>query len=305
MFTQYVSPVVEFSSAGGLTRSTPSAGGGRTLLPTEARRVPRRTAEHRHLAGADAGVENVGEALAKRAEILADHRRVVLAGNERALLAGQSDVARRERQVRDARGLRFGDGAGEGDADVGIPDDEVDAALDQEPHVVGVNLRILVEVGGGRDDRADLGVRERLEDGLHVTHRTPDVHRAAATVGVTHDQLTTATGVTRLIAPTLQCLVDGRLVEVLIGTGDRREHDVPALRRRRLDRAEGLLDERRIRRRSISPNSASEPPPGSVVTLAPEPNAVAVIARITMTPKVLFRCIAVFPPWPVDGPVLC
>ena len=118
-------------------------------------------------------------------------------------------------------------------------------------HVVGVDLRILVEVGGGRDDRADLGVRQRLEDGLHVTHRTPDVHRVAATVGVAHDQFPTRAGVARLVAPALQGLVDGGLVEVLVGPGDRREHDVPTLRRRRLDRAEGLLDERWIRRRRV------------------------------------------------------
>ena len=66
------------------------------------------------------------------------------------------------------------------------------AALDQEPHVVRVNFRILVEVGRGRDDLADLGVGQRLEDGLHVAHRTPHVHRVAATVGVAHDEVPAA-----------------------------------------------------------------------------------------------------------------
>ncbi len=55
--------------------------------------------------------------------------------------------------------------------------------------VVGVHGRIRVEVGLGGDDGPDLGVGERLEDGLHVAHRTPDVHGVSAAVGVAHHQL--------------------------------------------------------------------------------------------------------------------
>ena len=244
--------MVEFSSAGGLTRSTPSASAAiGALLPTEGEGVARRPAEHGDLAAADARVEHVGEALAERAQVLADHRRVVLTGDEGTFLAGQSDVARREGQVRDPGGLRFGDRAGEGDPGVGIPDDEVGAALDQEPDVVGRHFRIRVEVGGGRDDLADLGVRQRLQDGLHVAHRTPDVHRVAATVGVAHDEVATRSGVARLGAPALHRLVDRGLVEVLVGPGDGGEDDVPTVVGRGLDRAEGLGDERRIRRARV------------------------------------------------------
>ena len=195
--------------------------GRRALLPTEGQGVAGRTAEHADLAAADPCVEHVREAVAERTQVLADHGGVVLAGNERALLAGQADVAGREGQVRDPGSLRFGDSSGEGDTHVGIPDDEVGAALDQEPHAVRMNFRILVEVGCRRDDLADLRVGQRLEDRLHVAHRAPDVHGVATAVGVAHDELAAAAGVARLCTPTLQRLVDRGLVGILVGAGDR------------------------------------------------------------------------------------
>ena len=69
-------------------------------------------------------------------------------------------------------------------------------SLDQEPDVVGVDGRIGVEIGLGRDDGPDLVVGQCLEDRLHVAHRTPDVHRVSATVGVAHDELATGPRVT-------------------------------------------------------------------------------------------------------------
>ena len=59
----------------------------------------------------------------------------------------------------------------------------------------GVDRRIRVEIGlrWRRWSRSRVG--ERLEDGLHVAHRTPDVDRVAAAVGVAHDEVATGPGV--------------------------------------------------------------------------------------------------------------
>ncbi len=203
----------------------------------------------RHLAGADTRVQDVGEALAEGTQVLADHGQVVLTGDEGTFLTGKTDVARRERDVRDARRLGLEDCLCEADPDVGIADDEVDPPLDEEPDVVLGDGRIevrSVEVGFGGDDGPDLLVGERLEDRLHVAHRTPDVHRVAAAVGVAHHDLATGAGVALLAAPTLHRLVDRGLIEVLIGPRDGGQDDVPARLVRRLHRAEGLVDQCRV-----------------------------------------------------------
>ena len=104
---QNVSPVVVFSFGGGFTRSTPSASAGivHCCQPRERALfgVPPRIA---HLTRLDAVVQDLREALAERAEVLADHGQVVLTGGEGAFRAGKTDVARRERDVRDPRRLR-------------------------------------------------------------------------------------------------------------------------------------------------------------------------------------------------------
>src|SRR5690606_5635317 len=51
--------------------------------------------------------------------------------------------------------------------------------------------------------------------------------------------------------PAFERLVDGGLVEVLAGAGHRGEDDVPALGVRGVDRAEGLFDQRHVRRRRV------------------------------------------------------
>ena len=95
--------------------------------------------------------------------------------------------------------------------------------------------------------RPDLRVGERLEDGLHVAHRTPDVHRVSAAVGVAHHEVAAGAGVTLLVAPALHRLVDGGLIEILVRPRDGRQDDVPARLVRRLHRAQGLRDQCRVR----------------------------------------------------------
>ncbi len=163
----------------------------------------------------------------------------------------QADIARREREVGNACGLGLGHGSGEGDSDVGISDDEVHPGLHQEPHLIRMDLRIEVEVGGRRHDASDLRIGERLEDGLHVTHTAPDVDRVTTTVGITHHHLAAGAGVALCVAPTFHRLVDHLLIEVLVGPGDGSEDDVPAVFVGRIHWPEGLFDERRIGRGGI------------------------------------------------------
>jgi hypothetical protein len=105
---------------------------------------------------------------------------------------------------------------------------------------------IRVEVGLGGDDGPDVGVAECLEDGLHVAHRTPHVDRVSAAVGVPHHDGATGSGVALLVVEALHRLVDGGLIDVLRGPRDRGQDDVPARLVRRFDRAQGLLDQRRV-----------------------------------------------------------
>src|SRR4029453_13425994 len=97
------------------------------------------------------------------------------------------------------------------------------------------------------EDSPDLRVGECLQDRLHVAHRTPDVHRVPAAVGVAHHHVATGAGVTLLAAPTLHPLVYGGLVGILLGPRDGGQDDFPARLIRRFHGAEGLLHERGVR----------------------------------------------------------
>ena len=102
---------------------------------------------------------------------------------------------------------------------VGIADDEVNSALDQEPDVVGMDSRIWVGICLGRDDGPDLRVGEGLEDGLHVAHRTPDVPVPAA-IGITHHHFAAGPGVTLpLLQHSIALSICG-LIGILVGPGD-------------------------------------------------------------------------------------
>ena len=185
-FAQYV-------SAGPSSLIPLFSAGTEALLPSQGQRVARCAAHDPDLAGTDPVVDDLREALAQRAEVLADDGEVVRAGDERPFLVGKPHPSRRIRRVRDAGVLGFQDGVGDVRALVGITDDEIDAGLDQEPDVAGGDRRVRVPLGVTEHHLADLRVRERLQDGLHPRHLTPDVQPAA--VGVPHDDVAAGAGV--------------------------------------------------------------------------------------------------------------
>ncbi len=210
------------------------------LLPAERQGVARCASHEPDRAGPDPVVDHLGEALAERAEVLPDDGQVVLTGDERPLLTGETDPTRRIRGVRDPCLLGFQDGVGDVRALVGIADDEAGAGLDQEPDVAGGDRRIRVPLGVGEEHLADLRVGERLEDGLHAGHLTPDVE--PATIGVPHDDAATGAGVALRRVPALDRLGDGRWVEILVGASDRGQDDVRHTR----DRSHRLLHQGRV-----------------------------------------------------------
>ena len=136
--------------------------------------------------------------------------------------------------------------------------------------------------------RADLRVRERLEDGLHAGHLTPHVESAA--VGVAHDELAAAAGVALRRAPALHRLVDRGLVEVLVRAGDRGQDDVGHLRRPVPSPSRPTPDRRRCSRRT---------PPTDRSPVAPvAAGRAAAGGRRSVPRRLRHRCHTPLPPAP-------
>ena len=194
--------------------------------------------------------------------------------------SGRPDPSRRIRRVRDTGVLGFQDGVGDVRALVGIADDEVDASLDQEPDVAGSDRRVRVPLGVTEHHLADLRVRERLEDGLHPRHLTPDVQPAA--VGVPHDDVAAGAGVALRRGPALHRLVDRGLVEILGSPRHGRQDDVPAGFIRRLT-APSAFSINAGSASVLSPNSESAPVL-PVAAVAPPPVVPVVVPPLSSSP---------------------
>jgi hypothetical protein len=102
---------------------------------------------------------------------------------------------------------------------VGVADDDVEVTGGEAADVGDRLLR--VEVGVGVADLADLGVRQRLQDELHLEQLAGDV--ATEAVGQADLQLTAAAGLAAVVLPALEGLV---VVDLHRGPADRGEGDV-------------------------------------------------------------------------------
>ena len=199
-------------------------------------RVARCAAHERDLAGADVVVDLLGEGLAERARVLADDGRVVLAGagHVTPCVRGDGDPCRG--RLLEYRQILV--------ADVREVDDHVGTLCDDRLEVRQRVARAAREdVGALVDDLADLRVRQRLEDELHLRHLAVDV--LAERLHVRDGQLSAGARVTAVVLPALerQVLVDG-----VVRACERRERDLLGYRILRQERRveERLLDHGRV-----------------------------------------------------------
>ena len=161
-------------------------------LPAEGQRVAREAAEEGDVAGADLLVHRRCERLTEVAGVLADDSQVVL--------AGPGHVAPGIGRDRDAgvgcllhhRQHRV--------AEVRIGDDQADLLCDRGLEVGDA----LVQIGVGAlvDDLADLRIRQRLEDELHLRHLA--VHVLAEALDVRDRHLALRARGTAVVLPALQ-----------------------------------------------------------------------------------------------------
>ena len=219
------------------------------LLPAERQRVPGEAAEEGDVAGLDLRVHHVRERLAELARVLADHRRVVRAraGHVAPGVGRHGDSGlRRLLEHRD-----------HGVAEVGVGDDRAHVLRD---HRLEVRDR-LVQVGvcAHVDDLPDLGIRERLEDELHLRHLAVGV--LAEALDVRDGELAARSGAAAVVLPALE---RQRVVDRLRRPSECSQRDVaPRLVRRQQVRLEERVCEGGRRRLVALAVAASLPDHGA------------------------------------------
>ena len=206
--------------------------------------LPGEAAQEGDVAGLDLPVHDVRIRLAERAGVLPHHREVVRAGagHEAPGVGGDGDpgigrlLHHRQHRV----------------AEVGIRHDQADLLRDRGLEVGDP----LVQVGvcAAVDDLADLRVRQRLEDELHLRHLAVDVLAELLDVG--HRQLAAGAGLAavRLPAPERE-----RLVHLPVGPAEPGEGDVA---RRLVLREQRCLEERVLERGRLGGVHLAEALPG-------------------------------------------
>ena len=184
-------------------------------LPAEGQRVPREAAEERDVPGLHLRVHDVRVHLAERARVLADDGQVVLAG------AGHV-----------APGIRRDGDAGVGCllhhrqhrvTEVRVGDDQADMLCDRRLEV-GDPL-VQVGVGAAVDDLADLRIRQRLEDELHLRHLAVDVLAELLDVG--DGELASGPGAAAVVLPAFE---RQGVVHLLVGAPEGGQRDVARVR---------------------------------------------------------------------------
>ena len=179
--------------------------------------------------------------LPSHAGVLTDDRQVVLAG-----IADVAPGIRRDRDSGVGRLLHHRD---HGVAEVRIGDDHVDTLGDCR-FPVGERL-VEVDVCARVDDLADLGVRQRLEDELHLRHLAVDV--LAELLEIRDFELAARPGLAAVVLPALerQCQVD-----LPVRTAEPGQRDVA---RHLVLRDERRLEERVLERRRLRGVHLAEP----------------------------------------------
>ncbi len=179
--------------------------------------------------------------LPSHAGVLTDDRQVVLAG-----IADVAPGIRRDGDSGVGRLLHHRDHRV---AEVRIGDDQVDTLGDRRLPV-GERL-VEVDVCARVDDLADLRIRQRLEDELHLRHLAVDV--LAELLDVRDLELAARPGLAAVVLPALerQCLVD-----LPVGSTEPGQRDVA---RHLVLREERRLEERLLERRRLRGVHLAEP----------------------------------------------